>query len=219
MEFSPILAADLIQTIFGVVVFILWAIGQYVGSREEAKRKKEVGRPREQEPIDLAEVAERPVPQRPRNQEDALRSEVEDFLRRAQGKPEEPKPTPVVRQTTPERRRPPRREKPQPTSSIPPSIRNEGVGEHVARHLSTDDIAAHTQTLGAKVATADDRLESHLHEKFDHSLGKLGHVEQVKTVDAEQRNDIAAEVAKMLRSPEGVRQIIIANEILRRPEW
>ncbi len=99
-----------------------------------------------------------------------------------------------------------------------PTLRSEGVAEHVARHLSTQDIVEHTQTLGSKVANSDDRLALRLHEKFDHSVGHLQRRET--TVDAKPpQADIAAEVAAMLRSPQGVRQLIIANEILRRPEW
>jgi len=82
--------------------------------------------------------------------------------------------------------------------------------------MSTQDIAARTQTLGAEVATADDQLESRLRKKFDHNVGRLEHRESPVKL---QKADIAAEVTAMLRSPEGMRQLIIANEILRRPEW
>lgn len=249
MNFHPILAADLIQTIFGVIVFVIWIVGQILGSREQAKRKQKPARPQRQ-PVAPADMGQRPInqgpanqgpaQQGPRNQEDALRSEVEEFLRRAQGKTEQPKPVPQrqLAESKPSSRRQPseqkqqRREKKrrqeqqaerkQLSKPLSPgqdgAIRTEGVADHVARHLSTEDIAAQTRTLGSEVAAADDRVEARLHEKFDHDLGQLQHREtpiELQEVDA----DIASEVAAMIRRPEGMRQLIIANEILRRPDW
>ncbi|NOZ40466.1 MAG: hypothetical protein GXP24_09600 [Planctomycetes bacterium] len=166
-----------------------------------------------------------PGNQGPRNQEEALRSEVEDFLRRAQGKPPKPRPMPQPEQRQkpprtlqPERSRPVTPVARQSSGSGPssPPLRSDGVSEHVARHISTQDMATHTEALGAEVATADDQLEARLHEKFDHDLGRL---EYRETDTKQQKVDMATEVAAMLRSPEGMRQLIVANEILRRPEW
>ena len=223
-------AADFIQLLIYGIVFLFWVFGQLLGNKKNKKQPRP--RPQQPQPVDMAEgmpELRRPGPGNrgpgnrgpgnpgPINQEDALRSEVEDFLRRAQGKPPKSKPTPQpVRQREPLR---PKRKKP----LIPvvakekrPTLRSEGVAEHVSRHISTQDIAAHAQTLGAEVATADDQLESRLHKKFDHEIGHLEHRERaVKGPEV----DMAADVAAMLRSPEGMRQLIIANEILRRPEW
>lgn len=245
----PLFAAgDVWEMLIGVIFFIMWTVAQLLGGRQEAKARKKV-RPRPPKPQeqrdDVAGFPERPVREvrreefaapappaeaaplrrEPRNQEDALRSEVEEFLRRAQGKSEQPKPVP--------REQPPRRpagqqpQRPQqPTPQITPvapvpqprSIRNEGVAEHVQRHLSTEDISAHTKELGATVATSDDRLEMRLQHKFDHHLGSLGHDDASDAI-ASKPSDVAAEIAAMLKSPQGMRQIIVANEILRRPDW
>ena len=234
--FQP-LFADVFETVLGAIVFILWIAGQLLGGRQEAKRNKNRQRPKpQQRPIGQAQGAPAPG-----NKEAALRSEVEDFLRRAQGKPEQeqparqqqqlPRPESVrpaqsgPAQPQPERQRsaqPPRRPpRPQQQTLQPasgPKLREEGVAEHVARHLSTQDIAEHTQTLGVKVATADDRLESHLQQKFDHALGSLQHRDAPPDAES-QEGDLAAEIAAMLANPAGMRQLIVANEILRRPEW
>lgn len=241
MTLQPLFAADFIQLVIYGIVFIVWILGQVLGGRKNAQQKKQPPlRPQQPQPVDMAEGVPQPNDQRfgdqrmgnqgprnqPQNQEDALRNEVEDFLRRAQGKPPKPRQEKRPRPTPqPERKRPLA-----PIATLAPavslqeghslqeshSLRDEGVAEHVARHISTQDIAAHTQTLGAEVATADDQLESRLHEKFDHNVGRLEHRESsAKREEA----DIAAEVAAMLRSPEGMRQLIVANEILRRPEW
>ena len=88
----------------------------------------------------------------------------------------------------------------------------------MARHLSTEDIAAHTKSLGAKVASSDDRLESHLQEKFEHELGSLEHRESSQQSKPDEE-DMASKIVATLRNPEGIRQVVIANEILRRPDW
>ncbi len=234
---QPLLAAGAFETIISVIVFIIWIAAQLMGGRKEVKNKQP--RPQQPLPVDMAEGLPQldnqgmgnrglgnqgPGNQGPRNQEEELRNEVEDFLRRAQGKP--PKPRQEQRpQPTPQpvqQQEPPRTLQPQVARQAPVArqeghtLRSEGVAEHVARHISTQDIAAQTRTLGAEVATADDQLESRLHEKFDHDVGRLEHRETVKK---RPKVDVAAEVAAMLRSPEGMRQLIVANEILRRPEW
>lgn len=239
MNLQPLLAADIIQTIFGIIVFIIWIAGQFMGSREQAKRNKKP-RPPQQKPVAPAEEGvpgARPPKPGPRNQEDELRSEVEEFLRRAQGKPAEPKPVPQQRRTpTPAQMPPPQRE-PRQQPSRPTaqqrrasrqtkrlakgqdgSIRTEGVAEHVERHLDTTDISTHTRTLGAKIATADDRAEARLEGKIEHTLGRLEHRE-APAEPKEVTPDMAAQLAEMLSKPEGVKQLIIANEILRRPDW
>ena len=222
---QPLFAADFIQLVIYGIVFLFWVFGQLLGN----KKNKKQPRPRQQQPqpVDMAEGLPElrrqgpgnrgPGNPGPVNQEDALRSEVEDFLRRAQGKPPKPKPTPQpVRQIEPLRPKQRKPLVPVVAKKNRPTLRSEGVAEHVSRHMSTQDIVAHTQTLGAEVATADDQLESRLHEKFDHEVGHLEHRERA-TKGPEV--DMAADVAAMLRSPEGMRQLIIANEILRRPEW
>lgn len=234
IAFQPLLAADAWQTFFGVVVFILWSLGQWLNARQEQKAKRPEAKPQRPRPPqpqpvqrefdDLVKVGEPPRNAGPQNQEEALRNEVEDFLRRAQGKPERPKPAsrpePKVREQETRRRR---KKTPKRVAPVErPSQRSEGVAEHVSRHLSTRDIVEHTESLGATVAGSDDRVESRLHEKFDHELGSLKHRETpvvAREGESEEDQNVAAEIAQMLRSPQGMRQLIVANEILRRPEW
>jgi len=246
IAFQPLLAADILETVIGALFFILWIAAQLLGGRKEAQKKQ----PRPQQPVDLAEDV---APRRnqdlgnlgPRNQEEALRDEVEDFLRRAtQGKPAR-----VQEKST--RAQPPRerpvapaaRQVPGPPHDGGHALRDQGAAEHVARPIGTQEIATRTRPLGARslgtqalgarslgtrslgtqalgtqVATADDRLELRLHEKFDHTVGRLEH-RDIPEDDQHKKVDMAAEIAQMLRSPEGMRQLIVANEILRRPEW
>ena len=160
-------------------------------------------------------AASAPAPQGagppPKGQElaDKLRGEVDDFLREMQGKPPKPKQ--------------PKRPKPVVLTVEPPvlieettNLRRESVRDHVSRHISTAEIAQHTSKLGEDVGQADERLESHLKEKFVHKLGALEH--QVQLGESNKQKTRASDIAQLLRSPAGMRQAIIASEILRRPE-
>lgn len=226
----PLIAAgEVWEMVIGAIFFILWIVGQLMGNRNEAKQKKQARRPRPPQPVE-APVAEAQG-QGPPKQEDALRNEVEEFLRRAQGKPprekepaqrEQPvrqlREEPPPRRPRPEKKRP---QRPQPVATRPkPSttdMRHEGVAEHVTKHMSMQETATRIAALGDEVEQADEKLEAHLHEKFDHQLGSLQHEDKQKV--ASKRTDVAADIADMLSRPEGMRQLIVANEILKRPEW
>lgn len=234
-------AGEVWEMLVGLLFFIMWTVAQLLGGRQEAKAKKKQRRPVELEPIeppaDWRNEGAAPAPQ-PRNQEEALRSEVEEFLRRAQGKPERAQPQephraqPQLPQPQDARSQPsvmppprekPRRQKPrQPAESDPSSPRQ----SRKKKQASTQTFTTRSKNLGASGAQAKQRMESHLHEAVDHQVGSLEHQEatDAETVSTEiplvdNQNDIAAEIAEMLRSPQGVRQLIIANEILKRPEW
>lgn len=71
--------------------------------------------------------------------------------------------------------------------------------------------------LGEEVGLADDRLEEHLRAKFDHQLGSLRQ-QEAEPRAPEEVSALAAEIHQMLSTPAGLRQLIIANEILNRPE-
>jgi hypothetical protein len=95
------------------------------------------------------------------------------------------------------------------------------VAEHVAEHLDTSDISRHVSSLGADVGQADDRLEARIHEKFDRDLSKLDdRFEESAGADQQSKTEesMAAEIAQLFRTPQSVRQAIVLNEILQRPE-
>ena len=249
MSFSetiPLLAAaDWWEIAVGLIFFVLYGIGQLLGAREEAQKKK--ARPLRPKP--QAPQAPQPgAPARPPNQADPLRAEVEEFLRRAQGKPAGQQPPAQPKPARPQRQRaaqqqplkprplesrpievpqreaargpsqpvePPARMRPKPQPLQPVDLRRESVVEHVARHVNTLDIKEHTSHLGEQVALADDHLEAHLEEAFSGQLGSLQHRE-LEVV--EQGPSIAEEIRILLSHPTGMRQMIVANEILRRPE-
>jgi len=228
-----LLAADIWQVVFGIIVFVLYSIGQLVSAREQAKKKPAQPRQPRRPQVPQGGPLERQKIERPvagqGNQEEALRREVEDFLRRAQGKP--------PRQEQPARTQPKLQPRKQPsrlpvaelTESRMPSrasesqqpasdSRREGVAEHVASHLSSQQMIEHAEHLGDEVGLADERLESRLHKKFDRQMGSLK--QQSKPTAPETKELTAAEeVVQLLHKPGGMRQLIIAQEILRRPKF
>ena len=83
--------------------------------------------------------------------------------------------------------------------------------------------------LGERLDQADERLESRLHDVFDHGLGQLssGTAAQPQIAagtDAavwEQRREespLFGQLMQMLSSPQQVQTAIVLSEILRRPE-
>ncbi len=88
-------------------------------------------------------------------------------------------------------------------------------GGLTARHaIGSRSFGQRISHLGERVADADDRLEARLEGAFDHSVGSLSHQ---NSPQPEPPSSTAAAIARMLDSPENVRQAIILNEILRRP--
>ena len=99
------------------------------------------------------------------------------------------------------------------------------LGRGVAQHMrGTQEIAEHTRHLGEEVDQADDKLEAHLHQVFDHKLGDLKkstlEAAAVSPSQASREGPLpgAASIAHLLVDPQNVRNAIILAEILRRPD-
>jgi hypothetical protein len=254
---QPVLAAniaDLIEPAIVIILMIMGAASHLLSSKPKAKPP----------------VQQRPAPPppnpgaaggqdgQPMTLEESLRREVEEFMRRAQGR--EPAPPQPPLQQTPQRMpsqrtppprtvgsRPPARPGPQrpPERRAParppsePAVRRltdapgsqttgqspattpplgSGVGQHVAEHLGGGQVlAAHAQSLGANVATADERMVAHLQQKFTHQVGALQH-QGTTTQTRAVRSPAAQAIVDLLTQPGGMRQVVLASEILRRPE-
>lgn len=83
--------------------------------------------------------------------------------------------------------------------------------------LESTDPAQAAPHLAAEISLADERMQAHLESTFDHRLGSLQHREVAPTRRV-AGSPIAESIVKMLRDPQGIQQMIVANEILRRPE-
>jgi hypothetical protein len=150
--------------------------------------------------------------------------------RQRQPQQAEKRPMPPRDRRPPERRppapEPPRRltetQQPEPAAPITPLAESRPLGSAtplgsgVALHTQT--LATHAQTLGATVALADERMQEHLNQKFTHQLGALATATPSERRAAAIAGTQAQQLRTMLARPESVRQLIIASEILRRPE-
>jgi hypothetical protein len=236
---------DVLSGLLPIILFVLYGIAQLVGNLQQEKRKAPP-RPRPAQPPQEfgPPPAAKPAVGNQPNLEETLRREVEEFLRRAQGQPQDrqgqqrPQPGPRGGRRTPQQARrqqqrtpepelqPVRRlvetERPEPAAplsplSTPRSLQPASpLGSGVALHSQT--IVDHAHTLGAQVAQADERMEAHLREKFVHQLGALAPATVTREQQAAAAANAAAQLRSMLSRPESVRQIIVASEILRRPE-
>ncbi|MCU0879578.1 MAG: hypothetical protein MUF06_17505 [Pirellulaceae bacterium] len=99
------------------------------------------------------------------------------------------------------------------------------VDRSVNQHFrGTQAIGQHAQQLGADVDLADDKLEAHLHQVFDHKVGDLKRstMEAAAESPSQAARDAplpgAASIAAMLINPQSLRNAILMSEILRRPE-
>jgi hypothetical protein len=132
-------------------------------------------------------------------------------FRPMQQSPAEPVLTPVGK---------PRKPRPQRPAAKP---RRETVAEHVAENIGAQSraLSDRTSRLGQRIIEDDHQFDVQLKAKFDHTVGTLTGssvtaAEQAAAV-VSAANTPAAHIAVMLASPEGVRQAIVINEILRRP--
>ena len=205
-QLSFIIAAGWMEWVLPIIVFILYSLGQLMTAKGNKPRQ-----PQQRAPKPRGDGA---PPQPPRSLEEKLRSEVEQFLRKVQGEqPEQAQRPPVVPQR-------PFVVKTEPTTQSVLELEpaRESVQEHVSKHMSTADVTQHIRTLGAEVGQADEKLQAHLQQKFQHQVGSLEYRQKHAELQR-PHNKAAAEIVALLRSPVGMRQAVLASEILRRPEF
>jgi hypothetical protein len=235
IERHLLLAADFLDAIVPLILMVLWAVGQLMGGKPKAKAKAP---PARRVPPGQA-VVPPPADGRQPTLEETLRREVEQFRQRAEGRaanaPKGPQPARTKREARPARStpeqavrrladtsRPPIAAAAGPLASEPPRTTmpptGAAVGQHVTKHQSgAREMAAHVQQLGADVAQSDERMQEHLQEKFAHHLGALEHRESAARASA-VRSPMVQDLLNLLSQPAGVRQVVVASEILRRPE-
>jgi hypothetical protein len=242
---THLLIADAFSQIIGAIValvtLVLWIVGQVKEAKKPGGQPRAAPRPQAPQ----AQRA-RPVGPAAGQQADPLRDQVEEFLRRAgkeqpanQARPaQRPAPArtpeiqliPVDEPARAERRplsepfRPmkqPATAKSQPSAA--PRHRPQVAAE--PSRVSVADIAAgprslsrHASQLGQRIVADDEQFDVQLKAKFDHNVGTLAAGRTESTIDTvTTRDSPAAQIAAMLASPEGVRQAMVLNEILRRP--
>jgi hypothetical protein len=227
-----------------ILIFLLFVLGPLIGNLfkgdPQARGKAPPRRPK-------GPPAPAPVPG---NARDRLEAEIEGFLRQARGaaeperekQPRRREPLPAQ----PERRpaRPPVQAKVLPTQAEPArqvGRRRElgaGVSRHVQEHIEAHPVTEKSARLGRSVGLADENIESHLHQIFDHQLGQFD-LSKASPTDPEmiqegtdaavwqqvdhagvkqQKQQVRMDaVRKLLSQPQGMQQAIVISEILGRP--
>lgn len=102
------------------------------------------------------------------------------------------------------------------------------VSDSVAEHLRhSQDIAARVELLGDRVENVDEEMAAHLHQTFDHAVGRLRKTTEGPAALPVATPSVAATVtratspahgiADLLRNPQSVRNAFILSEVLNRP--
>lgn len=168
--------------------------------------------------------------------------DIEEFLRRAaerrrkaqqggaqkqQRPPAQPRPAPPAPRQTISKRDvlQPHPSRPLPSGEpIEATVVHESVNAHVNRHLDVSDIVEHVDHLGDVIEQADERMETHLDEVFDHDVGKLKKPNTETITDdvpgnVKAPNKLANSIVEMLQNPKTIRQSILISEILKPPTF
>ena len=98
-------------------------------------------------------------------------------------------------------------------------VSGDDVAAHVAQHLDSSGFEKRAAGLGDVVEQADEKVEAHLQEVFDHSLGQLSADETKTPTDAKASAPSAqSDLLALLKSPQSLRNAVILGEIFNRPE-
>lgn len=228
MLFQPLFAdiADVIGVLVTIAIIGFSVISKIISSMNEgdAQQQRPAARPQQGQGGAGGGAAR------------SVEAEIEEFLRQARGGgQQQPAPRQPAQAKVP--RQPAARVKPRVIEAVP--VEDDIVpgasfardlSEHVAEHIERDSISRRNAHLGEVVEASDERIEHHLEAVFDHDIGKLAHSEKVDTSIAEgtdaqsweEKTETqlrpAEKIAAMLKSPESVRDLFVASEILKRPE-
>ncbi|MEE3368887.1 MAG: hypothetical protein VX346_06050 [Planctomycetota bacterium] len=140
-----------------------------------------------------------------------MSSPIEDFLRQAAER-RASKPPPVIAVPV------------QPEPEVVVAELAESVESledtHLAHHIDTSSLAEHADHLGEEVSRADENVEQHVHEVFDHQVGVLdGAADSPGTTTAAKRSAVRRELKRAISNRDAMRGAVVFSEIIRRPEW
>ena len=212
-----------IENVIGILVVILFIVIPAIG--QLLARINKAGGPPAGRPGPgggPAQAAGRPARK-------GIEDQIADFLRRVgQGQAPQPqvrqppRPQPVVRPAAAEviGERP-----------IAAEVVDRGHREDVDPAIDTRGIARHASKLGGEVAWTERHVDKHLHEVFDHEVSALAKKpdrlakrrraakpKRAQPQPAPLPATSAAGFAALLSNAQSIRQAIVINEILTRPE-
>ena len=241
-QFAPLFAMDL-EKIIPIIIFAIVVLSSIVSQFLAKQRQQQGGRRPQRGPMDELQAGGQPG--RPQARKPAaLEDEIGDFLRRAakgggrqppqQAGPERAGLPPRPVQARPKPSRPARPRAPVPRRVQPPLAAEiveparppvgQGLGEQVARDINTADITRRVGELGQETSRATAKLDQQIHETFDHQLGNLRRQSKAEAAEPEATREpalpitSAAGLSVLLSDAESLKQAIILNEILQRPD-
>jgi hypothetical protein len=231
---AGLLAAGWEQVVIAMVAIGIWAVNQFLGARN--KPAPPVAR------RNLPPAA----PGQPAGGQKGLLDEVEQFLKDARKQmeqqqqrpqPQQPRPQPriqpppILQQPGAQTRKPKPPPKPKQKSRQPGRPLSEtrplddvregnSVEQHVREHLGTDrfDTSAFDERAGKLshlTQTIDQDIGAHVRSVFDHQVGTISTT--AAPVEAPAAPTPAQHLVAMLRDPQGVRNAIVLQEILKPP--
>ncbi len=205
-------AGDIVTIILVILFVVVPAIGQLFGKKEQP-RKGPAGRGAGPQP------APKPAPG---NVED----EIGEFLRRVVQKREAARPQAAQpARPRPQKRPPP----PRPERAVQAEVVAEPVVIGAGRDLTSDQLPHRDFELAENISRVEKELEQHTHEKFDRQVGRISSASAppaaAKASGREEPrpavsmpSTAAAGLAAMLGDAQSLRQAILLNEIIQRPE-
>jgi hypothetical protein len=207
---------DVVAIIVLLITVFLWILNQAAAKAAEANKRQQPKAPQRPRPAAPPQrVPQRAAPAEPAGRQPPPGDPVEAFLRRAAEQraprpavPPRPEPELVVAQpTAAEVREPPR----------------SSVADHVQRFLDSREFEERADRLGDDVEHAADDIIAHLQAVFDRPLGTLGDMDSGSAAAAAEpvsqvTTEMAGDIVQLLRNPTSVRNAIVMQEILRRPE-
>jgi hypothetical protein len=162
-----------------------------------------------------------------------MRAQAEAQAKGQQQQPQQPKQKTPKPQRQQQRQQPPAsRSLGPPLAAAPPlpEIVDAELADRADRvsRLVNDDlrdaqqITEHTRRLGTEVNAADNKMQAHLHQVFDHQLGRLkSSSAETALVESERSaSQLSLDlIMRLLRSPASVRDAIVMAEVLKRPDF
>jgi predicted flap endonuclease-1-like 5' DNA nuclease len=226
-------AGDWLSALVPIVIAVILLIGRLISSMKSTTpppRNKQPRRPPETAERSLRPPQKQPAPQAPGQSQ--LNAEIEQFLKRAGDRPSrEPALTPQPKTTqpkTPKRTSPKSLTREQPLDAEPVERRDfTSVGASVEKHLANRGFTQRAEHLADDIVRADQEMEQHMQKAFGRRVGTLGDetaktsstpVTDVEPVSAAPRSPAADTLGNLLSNPQNVKQAVILNEILQRPE-
>jgi hypothetical protein len=214
----PLLAAfngDLLRILVIITILILSGIGQLIARLKQAQQPRPPGG----------------LPQQPKPKAgDPVANEIDEFLRRVAQRGKRTGVEPAARPTLQELPTTvkPKSEKPVVAETAADTPVGGQVTEHVKKYLDEQEFERRSEQLGAEVVEADREADQHLHQTFDHTVSKLanvpGEAAAPPTTELLDSGEFVPDVIAptdlflALANPDSIRQAIVLNEILHRPE-